>query len=57
MNQSEWQKVRVIHMISGFRRRDRTPDFVRKRERYFDKESSSWTRIGDLTHYTQFESE
>ena len=42
MNSTEWQKVRVIHMISGFRRRNRAPDFVFKRMRYFDKESTSW---------------
>jgi hypothetical protein len=42
LNYSEWKKVRVIHAISGFRRRDRTPDFVHKRMRYFDKESASW---------------
>lgn len=42
LNHSEWEKVRVIHAISGFRRRDRTPDFVHKRMRYFDKESASW---------------
>ena len=42
MNITEWQKVRVIHMISGFRRRNRAPDFVFKRMRYFDQESASW---------------
>ena len=42
MNVTEWQKVRVIHMISGFRRRNRAPEFVFKRMRYFDQESSSW---------------
>lgn len=42
MNRTEWQKVRVIHMISGFRRRNRAPDFVFKRMRYFGKESPSW---------------
>ena len=35
-------QVRVIHMISGFRRRNRAPDFVFKRMRYFDQESASW---------------
>ena len=42
MNATEWQKVRVIHMISGFRRRNRAPEFVFKRMRYFDQESTSW---------------
>ena len=35
MNVTEWQKVRVIHMISGFHGMNRAPKFVSKRMHYF----------------------
>ena len=42
MSNAEWRKIRVIHTISGFRRRDRAPPFVRKAMRYFDQPNAGW---------------